>query len=160
MKNKHFLRGMATVNYWADNVTAARDWYSELFGIEAYFQQPSAEHPAYIEFRIGDDEDEFGIIDRKYRRKVCSQGLVVRSSCGMSMISKRCLSGSLPWAPKSMIRSRNVGSLALLPPQSLTPSATFSVSCTTLTTSSYTVRRHNHDNGHGEEPECFWRTRS
>src|SRR5215510_9044275 len=74
MKNKHFLRGMATVNYWADNVTAARDWYSELFGIEAYFQQPSAEHPAYIEFRIGDDEDEFGIIDRKYAPKSMQSG--------------------------------------------------------------------------------------
>src|SRR5215475_15410938 len=74
MKNKHFLRGMSTVNYWADNVTAARDWYSKLFGIEAYFQQPSTEHPAYIEFRIGDDEDEFGIIDSKYAPKSMRPG--------------------------------------------------------------------------------------
>jgi uncharacterized glyoxalase superfamily protein PhnB len=44
----------------------ARDWYAELFGIEAYFQRPDAENPAYVEFRIGDDEDEFGIIDRRY----------------------------------------------------------------------------------------------
>jgi predicted enzyme related to lactoylglutathione lyase len=66
MNNKHVLRGMATVNYWADDLIAARDWYTELFGVEAYFQMPSPEHPAYIEFRIGDDEDEFGIIDRKY----------------------------------------------------------------------------------------------
>src|SRR5262247_1881883 len=98
MKNKHFLRGMATVNYWADNVIAARDLYSELFGIEAYFQQPSAQHPAYVEFRIGDDEDEFGIIDRKYAPR-SMHDLEVRSSYGMSMISRRCLSGSLPWAP-------------------------------------------------------------
>ena len=53
MENKHFLRGMATVNFWADDVAAARDWYAELFGVEAYFQQPNAEHPAYVEFRIG-----------------------------------------------------------------------------------------------------------
>ena len=66
MKNKHFLRGMATVNFWADDVVAARDWYAELFGVEAYFQRPDAEHPAYVEFRIGDYEHEFGIIDRKY----------------------------------------------------------------------------------------------
>jgi predicted enzyme related to lactoylglutathione lyase len=66
MKNKHFLRGMATVNYWADDLIKARDWYTELFGIEAYFQMPSLEQPAYIEFRVGEDEDEFGIIDRKY----------------------------------------------------------------------------------------------
>jgi len=33
MKNKHFLHGMATVNFWADDVVAARDWYTELFGV-------------------------------------------------------------------------------------------------------------------------------
>ena len=66
MQNKHFLRGMATVNFWADDVAAARDWYAELLGVEAYFQRPDAEHPAYVEFRSGDDEDEFSIVDRKY----------------------------------------------------------------------------------------------
>ena len=62
MNNKHFLRGMATVSFFADDMTAARDWYTELFGVEAYFQMPSREAPAYVEFRIGDSEDEFGII--------------------------------------------------------------------------------------------------
>jgi predicted enzyme related to lactoylglutathione lyase len=74
MKNKHFLRGMATVNFWADDVAAARDWYAELFGVPAYFQMPNAEHPGYIEFRIGDDEDEFGIIDRTYAPKAMQPG--------------------------------------------------------------------------------------
>lgn len=60
------LRGMATLNVWADDVAAARDWYANLFGLDAYFQLPSPEAPAYVEFRIGDDEDEFGIIDRAY----------------------------------------------------------------------------------------------
>ena len=66
MTNTNFLRGMATVNFWADDVAAARDWYAKLFGVEAYFQMPNAEHPAYVEFRIGDYEHEFGIIDRNY----------------------------------------------------------------------------------------------
>jgi predicted enzyme related to lactoylglutathione lyase len=66
MSNKHFLRGMATVNFFADDVRAARDWYAELLGTEAYFQVPNPEQPVYVEFRIGDDEDEFGIIDRRY----------------------------------------------------------------------------------------------
>jgi predicted enzyme related to lactoylglutathione lyase len=74
MKNEHFLRGMATVNFWADDVRAARDWYAELLGVPAYFQMPSPENPAYIEFRIGDDEDEFGIIDRKYAPKAMQAG--------------------------------------------------------------------------------------
>jgi predicted enzyme related to lactoylglutathione lyase len=74
MSKQHFLRGMATVNYFADDVVAARDWYAELLGVEAYFQMPSKEAPAYIEFRIGDNEDEFGIIDRKYAPKAMQSG--------------------------------------------------------------------------------------
>ena len=62
---KHFLRGMATLNFWADDLLAARDWYEKLFGIKAYFAMPE-EAPAYVEFRIGDTEDEFGIIDRRH----------------------------------------------------------------------------------------------
>ena len=60
------LRGFATVNFFADDLVAARDWYAGLFGVDAYFQRPDAENPAYIEFRVGDDEDELGIIDRRY----------------------------------------------------------------------------------------------
>ena len=74
MSKQHFLRGMATVNYFADDVIAARDWYAELFDTEAYFQMPSKEAPAYVEFRIGDSEDEFGIIDRKYAPKAMQPG--------------------------------------------------------------------------------------
>jgi predicted enzyme related to lactoylglutathione lyase len=61
------FRGFATLNFYADDVAAARDWYAELFGVEAYFAYPPAPAaPAYVEFRIGDDEDEFGFIDRRY----------------------------------------------------------------------------------------------
>ncbi len=74
MSKQHFLRGMATVNYFAEDVIAARDWYAALFGAEAYFQMPSKEAPAYVEFRIGDNEDEFGIIDRKYAPKAMQPG--------------------------------------------------------------------------------------
>jgi predicted enzyme related to lactoylglutathione lyase len=60
------LRGMTIVSFWADDLRAARDWYTRLLGIEPYFQRPDANNPAYIEFRIGDDEDELGIIDRRF----------------------------------------------------------------------------------------------
>ena len=74
MNKKHFLRGMATVNYFAEDLKAARDWYAELFETEAYFQMPNAETPGYVEFRIGDDQDEFGIMDRNYAPKGMQQG--------------------------------------------------------------------------------------
>ena len=61
------FRGFATISFYADDLTAAREWYTELFGVPPYFAFPEPpEEPAYIEFRIGDDEDEFGIIDRRY----------------------------------------------------------------------------------------------
>jgi predicted enzyme related to lactoylglutathione lyase len=55
------LRGLTTVSFWADDLAAARAWYTELLGVEAYF-----ERPGYIEFRIGDYQHELGLIDRAY----------------------------------------------------------------------------------------------
>ncbi|QJY45406.1 VOC family protein [Pseudonocardia broussonetiae] len=61
------FRGFATLNLYADDVTAARDWYARLFDTEAYYAYPPAPAaPAYVEFRIGDDGDEIGFIDRRY----------------------------------------------------------------------------------------------
>jgi predicted enzyme related to lactoylglutathione lyase len=61
------FRGFATLNFYADDIAAARDWYAQLFDVEAYFAFPPAPAaPAYVEFRIGDDADEIGIIDRRY----------------------------------------------------------------------------------------------
>jgi predicted enzyme related to lactoylglutathione lyase len=55
------LRGLTTAVYLADDLAAAKDWYSEVFGIEPYFNRAE-----YIEFRLGDYQHEFGILDRKY----------------------------------------------------------------------------------------------
>jgi predicted enzyme related to lactoylglutathione lyase len=60
------LRGFATISYWADNVEAAKNWYAELLGIQPYFIRPEEGPPAYVEFRVGDYQDELGIIDRRY----------------------------------------------------------------------------------------------
>ena len=61
------FRGFATLNFYADDLAAARDWYAELFGVKPYYAFPPAPAaPAYVEFRIGDDEDEIGFIDRRY----------------------------------------------------------------------------------------------
>ena len=72
---KQILRGLATVNYYAADIKAAKKWYSELLGIEPYFERPDSEHPAYIEFRIGDYQHELGIIDSKYAPKNATSGL-------------------------------------------------------------------------------------
>ncbi|MGD9985418.1 VOC family protein [Pseudonocardia sp.] len=61
------LRGLTTVSFYADDLAAARDWYARLLGVDPYYAFPPApQPPAYIEFRIGDDEDELGVIDRRW----------------------------------------------------------------------------------------------
>jgi predicted enzyme related to lactoylglutathione lyase len=66
MPDTSVLRGIAQVNISAENVREARDWYTRFLGVELYFQRPEAEHPAYVEFRLGDYQHELGIIDRSY----------------------------------------------------------------------------------------------
>jgi catechol 2,3-dioxygenase-like lactoylglutathione lyase family enzyme len=61
------FRGLVGICFYADDLSAAREWYTTLLGLEPYFVRPhpSAER-AYIEFRVGDDQDELGILDRRY----------------------------------------------------------------------------------------------
>lgn len=61
------FQGVATISFYADDVAAAADWYTELLGIEPYYAFPPPPAPAaYVEFRVGNDQDELGIIDRKH----------------------------------------------------------------------------------------------
>ncbi|MFC4372504.1 VOC family protein [Nocardia halotolerans] len=56
------LRGMATTTYYADDLTAAKDWYSEFLGIAPYYEVPGG----YYEFRFGPMQAELGIINRAF----------------------------------------------------------------------------------------------
>lgn len=56
------LRGLTTTSFFADDMDAARDWYSRLLGIEPYFVRPVEGPTAYLEFRVGDYQHELGII--------------------------------------------------------------------------------------------------
>jgi predicted enzyme related to lactoylglutathione lyase len=61
MKKSLQLRGLATISFYAADHEAAKLWYSELLGTEPYFNVPG-----YSEFRIGDYQQELGIIDGRY----------------------------------------------------------------------------------------------
>ena len=56
------LRGMCTTSFYAADLDAANARYSDLFGIEPYYVVPNG----YIEWRIGDYEGEFGIVNAAY----------------------------------------------------------------------------------------------
>jgi predicted enzyme related to lactoylglutathione lyase len=60
------LRGLTTITYLADDVAAARAWYAEVLGAEAYFNRDADGTLAYAEFRIGDYQHELGIMDRRF----------------------------------------------------------------------------------------------
>jgi predicted enzyme related to lactoylglutathione lyase len=60
------LRGFATVSFFADDMAAARAWYTELLGIEPYYAVPEVGDPAYLEYRFGDFQCELGLIDARY----------------------------------------------------------------------------------------------
>ena len=63
------MRGLATVNLWADDLEAAKGWYAELLGIAPYF-----ERLGYAEFRIGDYQHELGLIDSRYAPDASATG--------------------------------------------------------------------------------------
>lgn len=61
------LRGFCTINYWADDLAAAKKWYAELLGVEPYFERSAPDGElAYVEFRVGDSLDELGLLNRRY----------------------------------------------------------------------------------------------
>jgi predicted enzyme related to lactoylglutathione lyase len=62
------LRGFATISYWADDIEAATRWYADLLGVEPYFERSGPDgRPAYVEFRVGDHQDELGLIQRAWQ---------------------------------------------------------------------------------------------
>jgi len=61
------LRGLTTVSFWAADLAAAKQWYSDLLGSPPYFERLGPDGSlAYIEFRLGDYQHEVGIIDSRY----------------------------------------------------------------------------------------------
>jgi predicted enzyme related to lactoylglutathione lyase len=55
------LRGVAAISRYAADLPAVVRWRADMLGIEPYF-----ERPGYAEFRIGDHQQERGLIDRRY----------------------------------------------------------------------------------------------
>lgn len=70
------LRGIATISFWAADLEAAKTWYVDLLGIQPYFERsmPNEQKPAYYEFRIGEYQQELGLIDMKYAPKAVKGG--------------------------------------------------------------------------------------
>jgi catechol 2,3-dioxygenase-like lactoylglutathione lyase family enzyme len=68
------LRGFATVSFYATDMHAAREWYTEFLGLEPYYAVPNADDPAYLEWRFGDFQCELGIVDARYAKQTVTGG--------------------------------------------------------------------------------------
>ncbi|MGO1561985.1 MAG: VOC family protein [Actinomycetaceae bacterium] len=68
------LQGLTTMVLTADDVEAAERWYAALLGTDPYFRNPETGPAAYVEFRIGPDEDELGLMDRSYAAHASGTG--------------------------------------------------------------------------------------
>ncbi|MCZ2248247.1 MAG: VOC family protein [Bacteroidia bacterium] len=64
------LRGLTTVSFYATDLESAKKWYSEFLNMEPYFNVPG-----YVEFRIGDYQNELGIIASKYAPKGATENI-------------------------------------------------------------------------------------
>src|SRR4029079_16467890 len=141
-------RGMATANYWADDVAAARDWYAQVLGIAPYFAMPpDTDAPSYVEFRVGRDGDELGIVDRRFGGPAGAPrgggahlggggGVAPRAGCcamGRARRWRRPTSGSSRWERHPSSPSRNRETTGSSPRPSWIPSGTSSASCRTRT---------------------------
>ncbi len=62
------LRGLTTVVYQAADHDAAKRWYTQFLGLAPYFDRPG-----YAEFRIGDYQHEFGLLDSRFASQLGGQ---------------------------------------------------------------------------------------
>ena len=75
MANTQMLRGFATVSFWTTEMEAAKKWYTELLGLDPYFERPGPDgKPAYMEFRFGDYQHELGIISSNFAPEEAKPG--------------------------------------------------------------------------------------
>ena len=77
MTDTSILRGVATISFWAADteMEAAKRWYTELLGLEPYFERSGPDgRLAYMEFRLGDYQHELGLINRNYAPKGATAG--------------------------------------------------------------------------------------
>lgn len=61
------FRGLANLNLVATDMDAAIDWYTAVFDSPPYFVRPESGPAQYAEWRFGDDDDEFALMDASFR---------------------------------------------------------------------------------------------
>ena len=68
------FRGLANLNLVAADLPAAIDWYTRVFDAPPYFARPEHGTPQYAEWRFGDDDDEFALMDARFRPALSQPG--------------------------------------------------------------------------------------
>ena len=88
------LRGLTTVNFFADDLRGRGDWYTELLGVEPYFVKPSIEEPRPTSSSgSATTRTSSGIIDRRFTPGGQAGGPRRRSPTGPSTTCRRPTTG-------------------------------------------------------------------
>jgi hypothetical protein len=74
------FRGIATASFYADDIQAAKGWYSQLIGVEAYFSNPPEGRPAYVVTASVVDPfgNVIGIMNNPHYLDILNRGAVSR----------------------------------------------------------------------------------
>lgn len=68
------FRGLANLNLVAEDMPAAVAWYTAVFDSAPYFTRPEQGPTQYAEWRFGDDDDEFALMDARFRPALAQPG--------------------------------------------------------------------------------------
>ena len=68
------FRGLANLNLVAVDMDAAVEWYTAVFETAPHFVRPEQGPAQYAEWRFGDDEDEFALMDARFRPALTQPG--------------------------------------------------------------------------------------
>lgn len=68
------FRGLANLNLVAVDMDAAVEWYTAVFETAPYFVRPEQGPAQYAEWRFGDDEDEFALMNARFRPALAQPG--------------------------------------------------------------------------------------
>ena len=105
-RHQKLLRGLCTVNFFAEDHVAAAKWYSELFGVPPYYDSADyGKGPGYLEFASATTNTSSASCPASSRPTRLAVRRPARSSTGTSTTSRPLWSGCWHWAPRSTLPS-------------------------------------------------------
>jgi catechol 2,3-dioxygenase-like lactoylglutathione lyase family enzyme len=96
------LRGLSTINLWADDLPAATRWYTDLLGVEPYFSSEAAGRgPGYVELASATTNMSWASSTGDSPRRASRPSRAARLRTGTSTTWRRRWNGWCRWEGRS-----------------------------------------------------------